>query len=260
MNLKQVLKVIKSKKLSKIKNLKHGFFNSMGGHSKDIYKSLNCGPGSNDKQSNIKKNLQKVRKKISTKAKNIFLVSQFHSNKFVYIDEKYTKKQKPKADAIITNQKHLPIAVLTADCAPILIYDNKIKMIAAIHAGWKGAFKGIINRVIKFMIKKGCRLENITAVIGPTISAKNYEVKDDFKKKFIKRDKKNIKFFKRKKNKLYFDLTNYIYESLRTIKVKHIDVLKIDTFDIKNKFFSARRALKLKHNDYGRNISIIMLN
>ena len=252
--------MIKSKKLSKIKNLKHGFFNSMGGHSKDIYKSLNCGPGSNDKQSNIKKNLQKVRKKISTKAKNIFLVSQFHSNKFVYIDEKYTKKQKPKADAIITNQKHLPIAVLTADCAPILIYDNRIRMIAAIHAGWKGAFKGIINRVIKFMIKKGCRLENITAVIGPTISAKNYEVQDDFKKKFIKRDKKNIKFFKRKKNKLYFDLTNYIYTSLKIIKIKHIDVLKIDTFDIKNKFFSARRALKLKHNDYGRNISIIMLN
>ena len=163
-------------------------------------------------------------------------------------------------DSIITNQKNLPIAVLTADCAPILIYDNKIRMIAAIHAGWKGAFKGIINRVIKFMIKKGCRLENITAVIGPTISAKNYEVQDDFKKKFIIRDKKNIKFFKRKKNKLYFDLTNYIYTSLKIIKIKHIDVLKIDTFDIKNKFFSARRALKLKHNDYGRNISIIMLN
>ncbi|MDB9792747.1 peptidoglycan editing factor PgeF, partial [Candidatus Pelagibacter sp.] len=221
---------------------------------------LNCGPGSLDNKKDIKKNLLKVRKKISKNAKNIFLVHQFHSNKFIFIDEKYKNKRKPKADAIITNQKNLPIAVLTADCAPILIYDNKIRMIAAIHAGWKGAFKGIINRVIKFMIKKGCRLENITAVIGPTISAKNYEVQDDFKKKFIKRDKKNIKFFKRKKNKLYFDLTNYIYTSVKIIKVKHIDVLKIDTFDIKNKFFSARRALKLKHNDYGRNISIIMLN
>ena len=48
--------------------------------------------------------------------------------------------------------------------------------------------------------------------------------------------------------------------SLKTIKVKNIDILKIDTFDIKNKFFSARRALKLKHDVYGRNISIIMLN
>jgi len=86
------LKVIKSKKLSKIKNLKHGFFNSVGGHSKNIYKSLNCGSGSKDNKSNIEKNLQIVRKKISTKAKNIFLVSQFHSNKFIYIDEKYKKK------------------------------------------------------------------------------------------------------------------------------------------------------------------------
>ena len=86
--------MIKSTKLSKIKDLKHGFFNSIGGYSKGIYKSLNCGPGSKDKKANIKKNLQKVRKKISMKAKNIFLVSQFHSNKFIYIDEKYKKKEK----------------------------------------------------------------------------------------------------------------------------------------------------------------------
>ena len=252
--------MIKSKKLSLIRNLKHGFFNSEGGYSKDIYKSLNCGPGSKDKKSNVKKNLNKVRKKISTKAKNIFLVSQFHSNKFIYIDEKYKKKKKPKADAIITNQKYLPIGILTADCAPILIYDHKIKMIAAIHAGWRGAFKGIINKVIKFMIKKGCNFKNMTAVIGPSISLKNYEVRDNFKKKFIKKNKKNSLFFKSNKQKLYFDLAKYIHSSLKSINIKHIDILKVDTFDIKNKFFSARRALKLKHNDYGRNISIIMLN
>jgi polyphenol oxidase len=252
--------LIKSKKLKKIKNLKHGFFNSIGGHSKNIYKSLNCGPGSLDNKINVKKNLQIVRKKISHKAKNIFLLHQIHSNKFIFIDKKYKNKNKPKADAIITDQINLPIAVLTADCAPILIYDDKIKMIAAIHAGWKGAFKGIINKVIKFMIKKGCDLENITAVIGPSISQKNYQVKQDFKRKFIKKDKKNYIFFKNKKNRLYFDLTSYIYSSLKKINITNIDVLNIDTFDIKNKFFSARRALKLKHNDYGRNISIIMLN
>ena len=252
--------MIKSKKLSRIKDLKHGFFNRMGGQSKNIYKSLNCGPGSNDKKINVKKNLQIVRKNISNKAKNIFLLNQFHSNKFIYIDEKYKDRKKPKADAIITNLRHLPIAVLTADCAPILIYEKKIKMIAAIHAGWKGAFKGIVVKVIEFMLKKGCKLKNMTAVIGPSISLKNYEVKEDFKMKFIKKDKKNLIFFKTFKKKLYFDLTKYIYSSLKNINVKHIDILKIDTFDIKNKFFSARRAFKLKHNDYGRNISIIMLN
>ena len=252
--------MIKSKKLLKIKNLKHGFFNSVGGKSKNIYKSLNCGHGSKDNISSVKKNLEIVRKKISNKAKNIFLLHQIHSNKFIYVDEKYKNKKKPMADAIITNQKYLPIAVLTADCTPILIYDDKKEIIAAIHAGWKGAYKDIVNKVIKFMIKKGCELNNMTAAIGPSISLKNYEVKEDFKKKFIKKDKKNLIFFKINKKKLYFDLTGYIYTSLKKNGIKHIDVLKVNTFDFKHKFFSARRALKLKHNDYGRNISIIMLN
>ena len=250
----------KSKKLIQIRILKHGFFNSVGGKSTDIYKSLNCGPGSKDKALNIKRNLNIVRKKISKKTKSIFLINQIHSNKFVYVDEKYNKKIKPKVDAIITNQRNLPIAVLTADCAPVLICDKKRKMVAAIHAGWKGAYKGIIDNVIKFMIKKGCETKNMTAVIGPTISVKNYEVKEDFKNKFIKKNKKNIQYFIMNNQKLYFNLTKYIHSSILSNKIKSIDAIKIDTFDIKNKFFSARRALSLNHNDYGRNISIIMLN
>ena len=252
--------MIKSKKLAKLKNLKHGFFNSSGGKSKGIYQSLNCGPGSKDLSVNVKKNLEVVKKKISHSAKNIFLLNQIHSNKMVYIDYNYKLTKKPKADAVITNQKNLPIAVLTADCVPILIYDNKKRIVAAIHAGWKGAFKGIIDKVIKFMVKKGCSLKNITAVIGPSISVKNYEVKDDFMKKFIKKDKKSLKYFKIKNNKLYFDLSQYVYSQILQSKIKNIETIKIDTFDIKNKFFSARRALSLKQNDYGRNISIIMLN
>ena len=129
------------------------------------------------------------------------MLNQIHSNKFIFIGKKYNNNNKPKADAIITDQRNLPIAVLTADCAPILIYDDKIKMIAAIHAGWKGAFKGIVSKVIKFMIKKGCKLENITAAIGPSISQKNYEVKGDFKTKFMKKDKNNHEFFKKRKVK-----------------------------------------------------------
>ena len=252
--------MIRSKKLAKIKNLKHGFFNSLGGKSKNIYKSLHCGPGSNDLPSNVNKNLEIVKKKISKSANDIFLLSQIHSNKFVYIDDKYKIKIKPKADAVITNQRNLPIAVLTADCIPILICDNKKKIIAAIHAGWRGAYKGILSKVIKFMTKKGCKLKNITAVIGPSISVKNYEVKEDFKKKFIKRDQKNLKYFKIHNNKIYFNLNKYVHSLLISSKIKNIDILAINTFNVKNKFFSARRALKLKHNDYGRNISIIMLN
>ena len=252
--------MIRSKKLSKIKAIKHGFFNSNGGTSNNIYKSLNCGPGSNDASSNVKKNLNIVRKKIFKYSQNIFLLNQIHSNKFVFIDNKYKSKIKPKADAIITNQRNLPIAVLTADCVPILIFDNKKKIIAAIHAGWKGAFKGIISKVIKFMIKKGSKSKNIIAVIGPAISVKNYEVQKDFYKKFIRKDKNSHKFFKTSKEKLYFNLTTYVKSLIFKSGVKKIEKIEIDTFDIKNKFFSARRAKSLNHADYGRNISIIMLN
>ncbi len=252
--------MIISKKLSKIKNIKHGFFDKTGGKSKKIYNSLNCGHGSKDDPSNVKENLRIVKKKIDKNSKNIFLLHQIHSNKFVYVDQKSRFSSKPKADAVITNQKNLPIGILTADCVPILICDKKKNFIAAIHAGWKGAYKDIISKVINFMMKKGSNPRNITAVIGPAISVKNYEVKKDFKRKFINKDKKNNKFFKIKYKKLYFDLPSYVKSCLLKNKIKNIEKMNIDTFDINNNLFSARRALKLNHADYGRNISIIMLN
>ena len=148
--------MIKSKKLSHFSKINHGFFNRNGGVSNGIYKRLNCGIGSNDKKVNVKKNLKIVKKKLSSKSKEIFLVKQFHSNKFIYLD-KYSniKNRSIAADAIVTEKKGMPIAVLTADCVPILIYDDQREMIAAIHAGWRGAYKGIVQKVIQFMLKKG---------------------------------------------------------------------------------------------------------
>ena len=253
--------MIKSKKLLKQKNISHGFFNRNGGKSSGIYRSLNCGVGSKDKKFLVKKNLKIVKNKISKKANDISLVHQTHSNKFVFFDKNFKLyKKKFKADAIITNQKNLPIAVLTADCVPILLFDKGNNIIAAIHAGWKGAFKGIISKVIKFMIKKGSKTKNITAVIGPAISVKNYEVKKDFYKKFVRKDKTNHKFFKMGKEKLYFNLSSYVKSLILKSGVKKIEKIDVDTFDAKNKFFSARRSKSLNHADYGRNISIIMLN
>ena len=252
--------MIQSKKLSKFKKINHGFFNRNNGSSKGIYKSLNCGPGSKDKKKYIKKNLKIVSKKISKNSKKIFLLNQIHSNKFIYIDKNFKTQKKIKADAVITNQKNIPIAILTADCVPLLLYDDKKHIIAAIHAGWRGAFKNIIYKVIHFMLRKGCEKKNITVAIGPCISQKNYNVKEDFKKKFIKKDKKNKIFFKKRRDIIYFDLPNYVKYQLKSNGITRVDLLKIDTFDKKNNYFSARRSLKLKHDDYGRNISIIMIN
>ena len=166
--------MLNSKKLSKFSEISHGFFNKNGGVSKGIYKSLNCGIGSKDKKNNIKKNLKIVRKKINKKSKEIFLVKQTHSNKFLFLSKNTKiKNRNIAADAIITEKKNLPIAILTADCAPLLLFDKKRKMIAAIHAGWKGAIKGIISKVIKFMVKKGCNRKDIIVAIGPSIAQKN---------------------------------------------------------------------------------------
>jgi len=253
--------LIKSKKLSIFREIKHSFFNRSGGKSTGIYKSLNCASGSSDNKKNILKNLTLVEKKIKSGLSKIILLNQIHSNKFYYIDK--TSKLNHKkftGDALITNKSNTPIAVLTADCAPILIFDKKNKIIAAIHAGWKGAYKGIIKKVIKFMIKKGSSTKDITAVIGPCISLKNYEVKQDFIKKFIKKDTKTKAFFKKIRNKNYFSLNKYITYQLKSLNIKKIDVINKDTFDIKNNFFSARRSISHNENDYGRNISVIMIN
>ena len=252
--------MIKSKKLSRFKNIKHAFFNRLGGKSTGIFKSLNCGIDSSDNKKNILKNLKTVSNKINAKSKKIFLLNQVHSNKFYYINKNSMLNKKLEGDALITDKRNLPIAVLTADCAPILIHDEKKKMIAAIHAGWKGAYKDIIKKVVKFMIKKGCSTQNITAAIGPCISSNNYEVKEDFIKKFIKKDKKNIIFFKRTKYKNYFNLNKYIHFQLKNLNIKKIDNINKDTFNAKNNFFSARRSISRNENDYGRNISIIMIN
>ena len=161
---------------------------------------------------------------------------------------------------MVTDKRNTPIAVLTADCAPILIYDENKKMIAAIHAGWKGAYKDIIKKVIKFMIKKGCSPKSITAAIGPCISVNNYEVREDFIKKFIKKNKNNKIFFKKIKHKNYFNLNKYILLQLKSLNIKKIDIIDKDTFNARNNFFSARRSIKRNESDYGRNISIIMIS
>ena len=250
--------MIKSKKLSKFLNVKHGFFNKKGGKSKGIYNSLNCGIGSKDSKKNIDSNLKIVGKKIGVLSKKIFLLHQIHSNKFYFIkDSKYYSK-KIKADALITESRNIAIGVLTADCVPILLYDKNKKIISAIHAGWKGAYKDIIKNVLKFLLNRGCKPSDITAVIGPCISKKNYEVKKDFINKFIKKDKKNKKFFVKINKKTYFSLNSYIKYQLESLHIKNIEIIKKDTFNPKNNFFSARRSLK-KNNDYGRNISIIMI-
>ena len=253
--------MIKSKKLSKFQQINHGFFDKKGGKSTGIYKSLNCGIGSSDSKKNVLNNLKIVCKKINCSSKNLILLNQIHSNKFYFINKNYKfKKKKLNGDALITNVKKIALGVLVADCVPVLIYDKNLKIISAIHAGWKGVYKEIIKKVVKFLIKKGSNTKNLVAVIGPSISEKSYEVQKDFKSKFLKKDKQSKFFFKIRKNKTYFGLNKYVYYHLKKLGIKNLEIIKKNTFDPKNNFFSARRSIQNKENDYARNISVIMIN
>ena len=136
---------------------------------------------------------------------------------------------------------------------------TKKNLIGAAHAGWKGAYKKISQKMINKFKKHGSKLNNIFVVIGPCISQKNYEVKNDFEKKFLIQSLKNKKYFKKSKNKIFFDLRGYIFQQLKNEGVNNIEIIKKDTFYRKNNFFSARRCLKNNIEDYGRNISIIMI-
>jgi len=253
--------LIKSKKLSKFQQINHGFFDKKGGKSTGIYKSLNCGVGSSDSKKNVLNNLKIVCKKINCSSKNLILLNQIHSSKFYFINKNYKfKKKKLNGDALITNVKKIALGVIVADCVPVFIYDKNLKIISAIHAGWKGVYKEIIKKVVKFLIKKGSNTKNLVAVIGPSISEKSYEVQKDFKDKFLKKDKQSKFFFKIRKNKTYFGLNKYVYYHLKKLGIKNLEIIKKNTFDPKNNFFSARRSIQNKENDYGRNISVIMIN
>ena len=233
------------------------FFNRIGGKSTGIYKSLNCGLGSQDKKQNVKKNLSIVCKKIGCKKNHLIFLNQIHSNKVFYLNK--NRKKKIKGDGLITNKRGTALGILTADCAPLLFYDPKNNMIAAAHAGWKGAYKQISKKIIKIFLKKGSGIQDINVVIGPCITQNNYEIKNDFKKKLIKQNQKNRIYFKSVKNKFFFSLQDYIAGQLTKLGIKKLEIIKKDTYNLKNNFFSSRRSFKEKNHDYGRNISLIMI-
>ncbi len=249
--------MIKSKLLGKFKNISHGFFNSVGGYSNGIYKSLNCGIGSRDKKKRVLLNLNKVSKIINIPKNNLVLLNQVHSNKVKFVEKNVISRF--IGDGLVTNKKNLALGILTADCAPVLIFDPKKQNIAALHAGWKGAYKNIIKNTLNKLRDRGSKMKDLIAVIGPCISVESYEVKDDFFNKFVGKSTQNKKYFKIINRKIFFSLNSYIKAQLIKSNVKKIEIIKKDTYLKKNKFFSSRRSIHNKFNDYGRNISVIMI-
>ena len=249
-----------SKQLKKFKNIKHCFFSRKNGFSNGNYESLNCGLGSDDKKENVTKNLNWVSQKIGCDQESLITLNQKHTNEVIFFNSNADIKNKLTGDALVTKVKNIGISILTADCASILFYDPKNKIIGCAHAGWKGALSGIIQNTVKKFNELNSKNEDLIVVVGPCINKKNYNVKIDLFKKFIEQNKENEIFFKKKNDENYdFDLRSYINKEISNLDIKNIENIEKDTFSESEFFYSYRRSCVNKEKDYGRCISVILM-
>lgn len=254
--------MIEAPDLASLPALNHGFFGRQGGHSEGIFTSLNCGFGSGDDKPTVAKNRATVGAALGVPGSHLLTVWQWHSPDVIVADDIWDPLAPPKGDAIVTRRRGLAIAVLTADCAPLLFADPQAGVIGAAHAGWKGALAGVSDATVTAMEKLGARRERITAVIGPTISQPTYEVGPEFPVPFLAQDAGNADFFTPSTQPRHhmFDLPGYLARRMTRLGVGKVIDMQLCTYSDESRFYSFRRATHRNEKDYGRQISAIVLN
>lgn len=238
--------------------VRHGFFTRAGGASSGVFAGLNCGLGSTDQSDIVVINRGRVADAMGVAANALVGVHQIHSPDVATVTG--PQGDKPKADGMVTATPGVALSVLTADCQPILFADAKAGVIGAAHAGWKGALDGVIDNTVAAMVALGARPEAITAVIGPTISQRAYEVGPEFLDRFSDLDPDSTRFFANGKgDRLHFDLPGYGLQRLRAAGVGQSLWTRHCTYSDPARFFSYRRSVHEKDPDYGRLIAAITL-
>jgi YfiH family protein len=241
----------------------HGFFTRNGGVSEGIYASNNCGIGSGDAPERVRANRAKAAESLGLAPQNILTLHQVHSAKAVRVTEGWEPGKGPEADALVTDKKGLGLAVLTADCAPVLFASRGRKVVAAAHAGWKGVLGGVLDAAVAGMTALGAKPMDIAAAVGPCIGPKSYEVREDFRQPFLAADAHNERFFaetEREGERRYlFDLPGYAVHRLQKLGIGTIHTLDQDTLPNEEAWFSYRRTTLRGEKDYGRQISVIAI-
>ncbi len=250
------LEILKSAALSKVG---HGFFTRKGGTSNGIYSGLNCGPGSADKTENIVQNRMLVAEAMGVSESMLATVHQIHSPDVLTVEGPIATPR-PQCDAMVTRMPGTALGILTADCQPVLFADPKNGVVGAAHAGWKGALAGVLQSTVDAMIDIGAERENITAVVGPCISQKAYEVGPEFPNMFKDAaPAHNLFFIEEQGDRLLFDLPGFGLYCLNEAGVGTAEWTGHCTFTDSDRFFSYRRATHANETDYGRLISVIRL-
>lgn len=237
---------------------RHGFFTRKGGASSGIFAGLNCGTGSSDQADIVAINRTRVAEALGLDVAALVSVHQVHSPDVVTVTAAFD--QKPRADAMVTATPGLALAVLTADCQPVLFADARAGVIGAAHAGWKGAQGGVLEATVDAMEALGARRGQISAVIGPCISQTAYEVGQEFFESFTDDAPEARRFFVNGNGDRYlFDLPSYGLWRLREAGVGHAEWTRHCTYRDPARFYSYRRTTHAGEADYGRQISVIRL-
>jgi polyphenol oxidase len=254
-----VLAPIRSEMLSQLAGIAHGFYGRAGGVSSGIYESLNAGPGSDDDSANVAENRRRIALDMGVTPDRLMSAYQVHSADALMVDKPFGA-ERPKVDALVTRCPSLATTILTADCAPVLFADPSARIVAAAHAGWKGAIGGVLEATLEKMCKLGASKSRIVTAIGPCIAQASYEVGPEFVSTFTDADINYMRFFVPGQGDRYqFDLKRFCAARLRGAGVGAIDVLPHDTCALSSDFFSNRRRNQAGEPDYGRNLSAIRI-
>jgi YfiH family protein len=254
------LKPLAAANLAALSGIKHAFFTRNGGVSTGIYHSLNVGRGSKDDPADVIENRRRAAAWFGVEPDALLTGYQIHSAKVLSADGPWGDVR-PEADGVATTKVGLVCGALSADCAPVLLADAEARVVAACHAGWKGALGGVIEAAVAAMTGQGAVVSRIVAAVGPCIGPQSYEVGLEFLDTFEAKDPGAARFFKpgASVDKRMFDLPAYALNRLQQAGVVNAQWVGRDTCAEAELFFSNRRAFKLGEPDYGRLLSAIAL-
>jgi YfiH family protein len=246
--------------LAALPGVRHGFFTRRGGVSGGLYESLNVGVGSRDDPQAVAENRARAAAALGAEPAQLLTCYQVHSAIAVTAEAPFAER--PQADAVATARPGLVCGALAADCAPVLIADPQARVVAAAHAGWRGALGGIVEAAVEAMETLGARRERMTAAVGPCIGPESYEVGLEFLEAFEARDGAFARFFRpgASPDKRMFDLPAFVLERLARAGVAQAEWIGRDTYAEEAEFFSNRRAVHRQQADYGRLLSAIRLD
>ena len=250
---------LQSTLLSGVSGVRHAFFTRQGGVSTGLYASLNVGPGSKDDPAAVTENRARAAAWFGGPPETLVTAYQIHSSTAHVAAGPWPVQ--PEGDAVVSRTPGLICGALAADCAPILIADGRAGIVAAVHAGWKGALGGVVGAAIAAMRDLGAEPSRMAAAVGPCIGPQSYEVGLEFMDAFLADDSLSARFFAPggAADKRLFDLPAFVLNRLAQAGVAQSEWIGADTCPDDARFFSNRRAFKRGEGDYGRLLSAIMV-